>query len=93
VIVRIHATLEISGVRGPVKEPRRDPQSADLVTGSPCVTDLVNLALQFTRRTQANDCLRFRGAWSERRWASGLLPLWRRQSRRLHYDPGSARTC
>jgi hypothetical protein len=76
-----------------MKEARRDAQCTDPVTGSPFGTDLVNLALQFTRRTQANDYLRFSGAWSERRWASGLLPLWRRQSRRLHYDPGSARIC
>jgi hypothetical protein len=45
-----------------IRVMRRDPQSADLVTGSPCVTDLVNLALQFTHRTQANDYLRFSGA-------------------------------
>jgi hypothetical protein len=47
----IHAALERLGASGPVKELRRDAQSTNLVTSSPCVTNLVNLALQFSLPT------------------------------------------
>jgi hypothetical protein len=44
VTVRIHATLKcLRGIR-PIKELRRDAQSADLITGKPSGTNLVSLA-------------------------------------------------
>ena len=45
VIVRVHAALENFGFIRPIKEPRRDPQRADLVTGSPSSTDFVGFTI------------------------------------------------
>jgi hypothetical protein len=44
VIVRTHPTLKCLRGGGPVKEPRRDSQCADLVTSGPGGTNLVSLA-------------------------------------------------
>jgi hypothetical protein len=48
-----HAALKRLGVSRPVKEPGRDAQSTNLIPRSPCIADLVNLALQFSRSTRA----------------------------------------
>jgi len=42
-IVRVHAALEDFGIDGPIKEPRRDTQRADLIAGAPCSADLIGL--------------------------------------------------
>jgi len=44
-LVRVHATLEHFGVGGAIKEPRRDAQRTDPITGSPCGTDFVGLVM------------------------------------------------
>jgi hypothetical protein len=41
-IVRVHATLKCLRRRGPIKEPSRDAQSTDLITGKPSGTNLVS---------------------------------------------------
>jgi hypothetical protein len=53
IVVCSHSALKRPGVSRSVKEPRCDPQSSNLVTGNPSVTDLVNLALQISRPTRA----------------------------------------
>ena len=74
-VMRVHATFESFGVGRPVKEPGCNSQSVNLITRNPCVTDLVNLALQFSRSTRAMIALRFSGACLERRWQFLLRPL------------------
>lgn len=67
-VVCAHAALKRLGVSRSVIEPRCNAQSTNLVTGSPCIADLVNLALQFQPLNARNDCLRSSGAYLERRW-------------------------
>jgi hypothetical protein len=49
-IVRVHAALKDSGVGGPIKEPSRDAQSSDLITGKPSGTNLFSLCLHAVHR-------------------------------------------
>jgi hypothetical protein len=44
IVVCIDAALERSSVNGPIKEPRRDTQRANAITGRPRGTDLVGFA-------------------------------------------------
>jgi hypothetical protein len=55
-IVCIHAALECLRISRPIKEPRRDAQRADAVTGSPSRKDFVGLAIMPSaqRRKDAN---------------------------------------
>ena len=52
-VVCAYAALKRLGVSRPVKEPRRNTQSTDLVTRSPRIADLVRLAFQFSRPRHA----------------------------------------
>jgi hypothetical protein len=46
VVVGIHAALEHHGIQRPIKEPRRNTQRTDLITGSPCLPDLLCFGFQ-----------------------------------------------
>ena len=70
VVERIDAALERLGVGGAIKEPRRDTQRADPVTGSPGGTDFIGLAnhaVSPARRIRELGSASSR-AWSEPPW-------------------------
>jgi len=45
IVVGVHAPFESSSFGGSIKEPRRNAQCSNLITGHPRGTDLIGLAI------------------------------------------------